>query len=48
MIGLCVRCHHLLHRGLLHITGDATNGFEFTNRHGTPLRRRQRSYRTAA
>jgi len=49
MIGLCVRCHHLLHRGLLTITGNATEGFTFTNRHGTPLRpRRQRSYRTAA
>jgi hypothetical protein len=49
LIGLCTRCHHLLHRGRLHITGNATDGFEFTNRHGAPLRkRRQTSYTPAA
>ncbi len=49
LIGLCSRCHHLLHRGLLHITGNAATGFEFTNRLGGPLGRRRRShYRRAA
>ena len=48
MVGLCVRCHHLLHRGLLHITGTATDGFTFTNRHGVPLRRRRRTSYTPA
>ena len=42
LIGLCTRCHHLVHRGLLHITGNATDGFEFTNRHHSPLRTRNR------
>jgi hypothetical protein len=37
LIGLCVRCHHLLHRGLLKITGNATDGFEFTNQDNRPL-----------
>ena len=49
LIGLCVRCHHLLHRGRLHITGNAVDGFEFTNRAGRSLRRRRRTtYRQAA
>jgi hypothetical protein len=49
LIGLCVRCHHLLHRGRLHITGNAVNGFEFTNRDGRSLRKRRRpTYRQAA
>ncbi len=49
LIGLCVRCHHLLHRGLLNITGNAVDGFEFSNRHQRPIRRRRRShYRQAA
>ncbi len=49
LIGLCVRCHHLLHRGRLQITGNAVDGFEFTNRHGRSLRKRRRSpYRQAA
>lgn len=49
LIGLCVRCHHLLHRGGLHITGNAVTGFEFTNRAGKSLRRRRRtSYHRAA
>jgi hypothetical protein len=37
LIGLCVRCHHLLHRGLLHVTGNADAGFDFTNRDNRPL-----------
>jgi hypothetical protein len=49
LVGLCVRCHHLLHRGLLNITGNATDGFTFTNRAGRCLSRRRRShYRQAA
>jgi hypothetical protein len=42
LIGLCTRCHHLLHAGKLNITGDAVNGFTFTTRTGRPLRRRRR------
>ncbi len=49
LVGLCVRCHHLLHRGLLNITGNAVDGFEFTNRLHRPIQRRRRShYRQAA
>jgi hypothetical protein len=48
LIGLCVRCHHLLHRGLLHITGNAVDGFEFTNRNHRPVRGRRTHYRQAA
>lgn len=49
LVGLCVRCHHLLHRGLLNITGNAVDGFNFTNRLHRPIRRRRRShYRQAA
>ncbi len=49
LIGLCVRCHHLLHRGLLNITGNATDGFDFTNRLHRPVGRRRRThYRRAA
>jgi hypothetical protein len=49
LIGLCVRCHHLHHRGMLNITGDAVNGFRFTDRDNRPLlaayRRRLATYR---
>ena len=50
LVGLCVRCHHLLHRGRLHISGNAVDGFEFTTRTGRSLRRRRRRgpYRQAA
>jgi hypothetical protein len=49
LVGLCVRCHHLLHRGLLTVTGNAADGFTFTNRQGRSLRRRRRAhYRQAA
>ncbi|MEJ7635727.1 DUF222 domain-containing protein [Aeromicrobium sp.] len=49
LVGLCTRCHHLLHRGRLHITGNAVDGFTFTNSTGRPLRRRRRThYRPAA
>lgn len=49
MVGLCVRCHHLVHRDLLKISGDAVNGFTFANRDNRPLhdayRQRQAAYR---
>jgi hypothetical protein len=49
LVGLCVRCHHLLHRGRLTITGNAVDGFIFTNHAGRPLTRRRRThYRQAA
>ncbi|WP_235833608.1 HNH endonuclease [Aeromicrobium chenweiae] len=49
LVGLCVRCHHLVHRGLLHISGDAVSGFVFTDRYQRPIRRRRRTgYRRAA
>jgi hypothetical protein len=49
LVGLCVRCHHLLHRGRLAITGNAVTGFTFTNHAGRPLTRRRRThYRQAA
>ncbi|VXB96432.1 HNH endonuclease signature motif containing protein [Aeromicrobium sp. 9AM] len=49
LIGLCVRCHALLHRGRLSITGNAVDGFRFTNHNGRSLRKRRRSpYRQAA
>jgi len=49
LIGLCTRCHTLLHRGRLHITGNAVDGFTFTNRDGRTLRKRRRTtYRQAA
>jgi hypothetical protein len=49
LIGLCTRCHTLLHRGRLHITGNAVTGFTFTNRDGRTLRKRRRTtYRQAA
>ncbi|AWB93770.1 HNH endonuclease [Aeromicrobium chenweiae] len=49
LVGLCVRCHHLVHRGLLHISGDAVGGFVFADRYQRPVRRRRRTgYRRAA
>jgi hypothetical protein len=42
MVGLCVRCHHLLHRGLLHVTADGRGGFRFTNSDNRPLRQAYR------
>jgi hypothetical protein len=43
LIGLCVRCHHLVHRRRLKIVGNAVDGFEFTTRNDRPLRRRRRT-----
>lgn len=49
LIGLCTRCHHLVHRNLLHIAGNSTDGFTFTTRSGRRLHRRRRTgYRRAA
>ncbi|AXT84626.1 hypothetical protein C6I20_05070 [Aeromicrobium sp. A1-2] len=50
LVGLCTRCHHLLHRGRLNITGNAVDGFTFTTKAGRTLRRRRRrsNYRQAA
>ena len=44
LIGLCTRCHTLLHRGRLHITGNAVEGFTFTDRDGRSLRKRRRTH----
>ncbi|MET0930142.1 MAG: HNH endonuclease, partial [Aeromicrobium sp.] len=49
LIGLCSRCHHVVHKNSLVITGNAVDGFDFTTRAGRPLSRRRRSsYRQAA
>jgi hypothetical protein len=42
MIGLCVRCHHLVHRELLTIEPDGQGQFDFTTKHGRPLERATR------
>lgn len=47
MVGLCVRCHHLVHRNLLKISGDAVTGFVFTNRDNRPLLRGYRQRQAA-
>jgi hypothetical protein len=39
MIGLCVRCHHLIHRDKLHVTADGHGHFDFTTNTGRPLQR---------
>ena len=39
MIGLCVRCHHLVHREHLNVTADGHGTFDFTTKHGRPLER---------
>ncbi|MGI9085154.1 MAG: DUF222 domain-containing protein [Aeromicrobium sp.] len=44
LIGLCVRCHHLVHRDLLHVTADGTGAFAFTTRHHRPLEREHRPH----
>jgi hypothetical protein len=48
LIGLCTRCHHLVHKNKLIVTGNAVQGFEFTTHTGRPLRRRRAGYRRAA
>ncbi|EFQ83388.1 hypothetical protein HMPREF0063_11661 [Aeromicrobium marinum DSM 15272] len=42
MIGLCVRCHHLVHRELLRVTPDGRGQFDFTTRDHRPARRAYR------
>ncbi len=42
MIGLCVRCHHLVHRELLNIEPDGHGRFDFTKKNGRPLERASR------
>jgi hypothetical protein len=37
MVGLCRRCHHLVHRELLRITADGIGGFSFTDRDNRAL-----------
>ena len=37
MIGLCVRCHHLVHREHLNIEANGTGSFAFTTKHGRPI-----------
>ena len=39
MIGLCVRCHHLVHRELLNVEAVGLGQFTFTTKHGRPLER---------
>jgi hypothetical protein len=46
MIGLCIRCHHLVHRELLNVTADGTGSFDFTTQHRQPLERRPRPRRS--
>jgi hypothetical protein len=42
MVGLCSKCHHLVHQNRLKITGDGIGGFTFTNQDGHALRRQHR------
>ena len=42
MVGLCVRCHHLVHRELLSLEGDGRGQFAFTTQAGRPVERGQR------
>lgn len=47
LVGYCVGCHHLVHRGLLHVTARGNGQFEMTDRDHRPTRRGYRE-RTAA
>ena len=42
MIGLCVRCHHLVHREHLTIEASGTGGFDFTTKNGRLIERPRR------
>jgi hypothetical protein len=42
MVGLCVRCHHLVHRERLNIAADGQGQFDFTTKTGRPLHRGSR------
>lgn len=45
LIGLCSRCHHLVHRDMLAIRADGTGGFTFHTGKGKYLRREHRRHR---
>ena len=42
MVGMCVRCHHLVHRGLLNVEALGRGQFRFTTKSGRPLERSSR------
>ncbi len=42
MVGLCVRCHHLVHRELLNVEPDGHGQFDFTTKAGRPVERGMR------
>ncbi|MGA9100875.1 DUF222 domain-containing protein [Aeromicrobium sp.] len=44
LLGLCVRCHHLVHRERLRVTADGTGGFDFSTKHRRPLQRESRPH----
>ena len=44
MIGLCVRCHHLVHRELLNVEPDGHGQFDFTTKAGRPVERGMRPH----
>jgi hypothetical protein len=46
MVGLCVRCHHLVHRELLNVTATGNGQVEFTTKSGRPVERSSRSHVT--
>jgi hypothetical protein len=49
MVGLCIRCHHLVHRDLLRVRADGVGGFAFSNKDNRPMlaahRERVRAHR---
>lgn len=42
MIGLCVRCHHLVHRERLNVAPDGNGGFDFATKNGRIIERTRR------
>jgi hypothetical protein len=46
LVGLCPRCHHLIHRGLLHVAADGRGGFLFTDHDNRALLRGHRQRQT--
>ncbi|EFQ83889.1 hypothetical protein HMPREF0063_10605 [Aeromicrobium marinum DSM 15272] len=42
MVGLCTRCHHLVHRNLLRVAANGTGQFDFTDHDHRPLHRAYR------
>lgn len=47
LLGICPRCHHLVHRGLLTIAPLGHGRFDFTNRDNRPLLKAYRQRQTA-